>query len=159
MPQPTPIIPPSLKQGSTIAFISPSARLNDVFPIPLSRATAFFENRGYIIKTIFNSFTTTSFRSETLKRAQEIHDAFLDPQVTAIISTIGGTSCNELLPHLNYDIIKKNPNIFVGYSDNTLLHYAFLTQTVSDISLSSFSRNNFICFKNISGSSTKRLEI
>lgn len=48
--------------------------------------------------------------------------------VKAIICAIGGLSANELLPHLDYELIKANPKIFCGYSDITLLHHAFFTQ-------------------------------
>jgi muramoyltetrapeptide carboxypeptidase LdcA involved in peptidoglycan recycling len=64
-----------------------------------------------------------------LLRCSEIHNAFSDPEVKAIICTIGGLSANELLRHLDYELIKANPKIFCGYSDITLLHHAIFTQT------------------------------
>jgi muramoyltetrapeptide carboxypeptidase LdcA involved in peptidoglycan recycling len=62
------------------------------------------------------------------ERALDIHSAFANPKVSAIIATIGGLSLNEVLPLLDYDLIRANPKIFCGYSDNTLLHCALLTQ-------------------------------
>lgn len=123
----TPIIPKALKPGDTIAFISPSARLNDTFPAPLARSVSFFESKGYRIKTIYSPLSST-----TLRRGQhvanEIHTAFQDPEVTCIITTCGGTDVNESLRHIDYEIIRNNPKIFVGYSDITLLVYAFFVK-------------------------------
>ena len=64
-----------------------------------------------------------------LQRCEQIHQPFRDPDVKAIICTIGGNRANELLRHLDYSLIQSNPKIFCGYSDITLLHYAIFTQT------------------------------
>ena len=57
-------------------------------------------------------------------RCREIHAAFRDPTVRAIFTTLGGSHANELLPFLDYDLIRANPKIFTGYSDTTFLHFA-----------------------------------
>ena len=121
-------IPRALRKGDTIAFISPSARLNQIFPHPIGRAKAWLEHLGYHVKIIFNISPPKSFRDSVLQRCEEIHSAFRDTSVKAIICTVGGSHSNELLPHLNYDLIRANPKIFCGYSDITVLHYAFFTQ-------------------------------
>ncbi|RDL40842.1 Uncharacterized protein BP5553_00821 [Venustampulla echinocandica] len=132
---PTLLIPKALKKGGTIAFISPSERLNEHFPTPLSRAVSFFQSLGYPVKVIYtplptvpSSPTTSLHLTKTSHIVQEIHAAFLDPQVTCIISTVGGTTINEILRIIDYGIVRSNPKIFVGYSDNTHLIYAFYTQ-------------------------------
>ena len=43
----------------------------------------------------------------------------------AIITTIGGDHSNQVLKYLDFEIIKNNPKIFMGYSDITVLHFAF----------------------------------
>ncbi|BEP28643.1 S66 peptidase family protein [Helicovermis profundi] len=58
-------------------------------------------------------------------RAKDINDAFLDPSIKGIICLKGGYGTPRLLTLLNYDIIKNNPKIFIGYSDITALHIAF----------------------------------
>ena len=123
------ILPQVLKARDTIAFISPSARLNRVFPTRVCRAEEAFEKLGFRVKIFFSDVSPPTFRETVLLRCSEIHSAFLDPEVKAIICTIGGLSANELLPHLDYDLIKANPKIFCGYSDITLLHHAIFTQT------------------------------
>lgn len=59
-------------------------------------------------------------------RVDELHEAFRDDEVHSIICCIGGLTANEILPHLDYELIREHPKIFVGSSDITLLHYALL---------------------------------
>jgi muramoyltetrapeptide carboxypeptidase LdcA involved in peptidoglycan recycling len=62
------------------------------------------------------------------ERADDIHRAFKDETVSAIVCAVGGITANQVLPLLDYDLIRAHPKVFVGYSDNTLYHQAFLTQ-------------------------------
>lgn len=128
---PSPIIPEALKPGATIAFISPSMRLNDQLPDFMTRASTVLTGRGYKVRTFFT--TDTGIQSSINNRLSEIRSAFLDPTISAIICTIGGSSFTELLPALISDTelhssIRANPKIVIGYSDITCLHwflYAF----------------------------------
>ena len=60
------------------------------------------------------------------ERADDIHAAFADPDVSVILTAIGGDASVDLLPHLDYDLIKAHPKVFQGYSDVTVLHWAML---------------------------------
>jgi muramoyltetrapeptide carboxypeptidase len=122
-------VPAALKEGDTIAFISPSERLNSIFPAALNRAKIYIDSLGFKVKIIFDPTPSSNFREAVLKRCDEVHAAFRDPEVKAILCTVGGTTANELLRFLDYDLIKANPKIFCGYSDITVLHYAIFTQT------------------------------
>jgi muramoyltetrapeptide carboxypeptidase LdcA involved in peptidoglycan recycling len=51
-------------------------------------------------------------------------EAFADPSIKAIISTIGGDDSIRILPYLDLDVIRSNPKIFLGYSDTTITHFA-----------------------------------
>jgi muramoyltetrapeptide carboxypeptidase LdcA involved in peptidoglycan recycling len=124
------IIPKALKKGDTIAFISPSARLNDILPTPLARGKAYLEYLGFYVQIIFTSVATpTSIKESVRIRCDELHAAFRDNSIAAIICTIGGSHANEMLPFLDYSLIQSNPKIFVGYSDTTFLHYAIQSRT------------------------------
>jgi muramoyltetrapeptide carboxypeptidase LdcA involved in peptidoglycan recycling len=120
--------PQALRKGDTIAFISPSSRLNTLFGTRVTRAKQFLQHHGFNVKIIYTDNLPSNHLQTIRQRCCEIHSAFSDVQVKAIICTIGGLSANELLPHLDYDLIRENPKIFVGYSDITLLHHALVTQ-------------------------------
>jgi muramoyltetrapeptide carboxypeptidase LdcA involved in peptidoglycan recycling len=118
------IIPPALKKGDTIAILSPSSRLNDIFPLRVARGKAWLEGQGFVVKTIFTpSLPDTPLSTNAKARAEEFHSAFKDSSVRAVICTIGGSTCNQLLPFLDHEIVKKNPKIFMGSSDISLLHH------------------------------------
>lgn len=56
-------------------------------------------------------------------RAQDLMDAFLDDAIKGIFCAIGGDDSIRLLPYIDYDVIKNNPKIFMGYSDTTVNHF------------------------------------
>jgi len=118
----------SLNRGDTIAFVSPSERLKEIYPSAVTRAKSYFEALGFKVKTFDTKLLSTDFRRKTLQRCEELHAAFADPEVKCVLCTSGGTTCNELVRFLDYDLIRKHPKIFCGYSDITLLHYALYTQ-------------------------------
>lgn len=57
-------------------------------------------------------------------RAEDLMQAFADPSIKAIFATIGGDDSIRLLPYFDLDIIRKNPKVFLGYSDTTISHLA-----------------------------------
>ncbi|HJX77892.1 MAG TPA: S66 peptidase family protein [Glutamicibacter sp.] len=67
--------------------------------------------------------------SSIASRVADLHDAFADPEVKAIITVIGGYNSNELLPHLDWDLNAASPKILCGYSDITALQNAILAHT------------------------------
>ncbi len=58
-------------------------------------------------------------------RAEDLMEALIDPSIKAIISNIGGDDSIRMLPYLDLEIIKKNPKIFLGFSDSTVTHFCF----------------------------------
>lgn len=57
------------------------------------------------------------------ERAKDLMNAFLDPSIKGIIACIGGDDSIRMLPYIDYEIINKNPKIFLGYSDTTVSHF------------------------------------
>ena len=55
-------------------------------------------------------------------RLRDLHEAFANPAYDAVLCTRGGWGSAELLPHLDLDLIRRNPKPFLGYSDHTSLH-------------------------------------
>lgn len=122
-------IPKKLRKGDTIGFISPSAGLAPFAMHRIERAKTLFAKLGYRVKIGKSALENKGFVSASVsERVQDIHDMFQDNDVKMLISTIGGNHSNQLIKHLDYKLIKDNPKIFMGYSDNTVLHYALQSQ-------------------------------
>ena len=62
-------------------------------------------------------------------RVEDLHRAFADPWVDGILTVIGGFNSNQLLPHLDWELIRGNPKILCGYSDITALANAILVKS------------------------------
>ena len=62
-------------------------------------------------------------------RVADLHAAFLDDNVKAILAVTGGYNANELLPYLDFELIAKHPKIICGYSDFTSLANAITAKT------------------------------
>ncbi len=57
------------------------------------------------------------------KRAEDLMNAFLDPNIDAIFSSIWWDDSIRILPYIDFDIIKNNPKIYMGYSDSTITNF------------------------------------
>lgn len=69
------------------------------------------------------------FSSSIESRLADLHAAFSDPNVKAILTVIGGYNSNQLLGLIDYDLIRNNPKIFCGFSDITALGNAIYHKT------------------------------
>lgn len=116
--------PRALKEGMTIGLIAPSgARNNDTI---LSRTKAFWERLGYKIVVGESCVSRHGHLAGTDEiRARDINRFFADDSVDAIFCIRGGYGSARLLPMLDYDMIRRHPKIFLGFSDITALHAAF----------------------------------
>ena len=61
-------------------------------------------------------------------RVEDLHAAFLDEDVAVVLASIGGNHSNQLLPLLDFDLIRAHPKVFQGYSDVTVLHWAIASR-------------------------------
>ncbi|KAI1369939.1 peptidase [Xylaria arbuscula] len=123
---PSPIVPKALEPGQTIAWISPSLRLNDKLPRLMARATAVLTSKGYKVREFYT--VDKGIQDSIANRLSELRAAFTDPSISAVFCTIGGTTFTELLPALLADTalheaIRAHPKVVVGYSDITGLHW------------------------------------
>ncbi len=124
------IKPAKLEKGDTIAFIGPSSGLGGMFPHRVDKAKKSLESLGFNVKVFPTAKNNVKGKAGTVdERISDLHEAFTDNQIKAILCVIGGFSCNELITKIDYQIIKKNPKIFCGYSDITILHYSILKKT------------------------------
>ena len=111
------IKPRQLKQNSKIGIVSPSYWLNgDV----LNKTAKYYSDMGYRIKLgPSNKLKNGPFAGSPEERAKDINAMFADPSIDAIFCARGGYGCNKVLPLLDYELIKDNPKIFMGFSDIT----------------------------------------
>ena len=120
-----------LKKGDHIRVVSPSSSIQSIggFDANVS-AKEKLEELGFDISFSSNYFEHDLFDSASItSRVEDLHEAFADESVGAILATIGGYNSNELLPYLDYDLIAQNPKIFCGYSDTTALLNAIYAKT------------------------------
>ena len=119
--------PARVRRGDTVAVVSPCSPVVEWWQHRAEHARAYLESLGLKVRVMPNSGadragTPVSPRS----RAEDLHAAFSDPEVKVVLATIGGDHAIELLPHLDYGLIRSNPKLFQGYSDVTVLHWALL---------------------------------
>lgn len=88
------------------------------------------ENLGFRVSFSEHYLESDMLYSSSIKsRVADLHAAFADGSVDAILATIGGFNSNELLPYLDYDLIAKHPKIICGYSDSTAFLNAIFAKT------------------------------
>jgi len=123
------IKPHPLQAGATIGIISPASPQRD--PARLERGIAYFESKGYTVKIADNALESTTgyLAGSDEERIADIESMFSDDSVDAIFCARGGYGTTRILTQLNYDIIKSNPKIFVGFSDTTALQSAIFAKS------------------------------
>ena len=115
--------PKPLRPGDTIAIVAPSAALADD---DLQEGVDFIRSLGYDVKLGRSVGAHWGYLAGTDElRAQDIHEAFGDDGVSAVLCLRGGYGAARLLPLLDYDFIAAHPKLFMGFSDITALHTAF----------------------------------
>ncbi|MBQ7885777.1 MAG: LD-carboxypeptidase [Clostridia bacterium] len=114
-----------LKFGDTIGLIGPSGTVREAGAV--DQAIAYMKELGFRVKVGESAHAKYGYLSGTDEvRARDINAMFADPQVDAIVCTRGGYGTMRLLDLLDYDVIRANPKVFVGFSDITALHIALL---------------------------------
>ncbi len=119
--------PARLRPGDTIGLIEPASASNEAFDLTLveeavvalglkpKRAAHLLGRYGYLSGT-------------DQERATDVNAMFADANVRAILAVRGGWGCARLLPLLDWNLIRANPKLVIGYSDITALHLAIATR-------------------------------
>jgi muramoyltetrapeptide carboxypeptidase len=124
--------PRRLEENSTIAVIAPAGPPDLE---RLRRGVQLFEKRGYKIRIFPQARRRLGYLAGDDKlRATALNQAFEDGSIDAIVCARGGYGTLRLLPYIDFNIIKNNPKIFIGYSDITVLLLAI------------FKKCNFVTF-------------
>lgn len=123
-----PILPQKLKKGDTIGIISPAGAVKDEKSWDFAKK--YFENKGYKVKIAFHADNKNSYLAgKDADRLSDLINFFKDDEIKAIICSRGGYGTFRLLEKIDWEIIKNNPKIFVGYSDITALLNNFVEKS------------------------------
>lgn len=114
--------PNALQRGDTIGVVAPAGPVDRE---RIERALERVRRRGYRIKTFGDIHRRSGYLAGDDKtRADELMAAFADPESAAVWCARGGYGVVRLLERLDFEVIRRNPKIFVGFSDITVLHLA-----------------------------------
>lgn len=119
--------PNHLKHGDKIAIVSLSRGMlgEDNFIHKYYLAKERLEkDYGLVVEAMPNALKGIEYLYwHPEARAQDLMDAFLNPEIKAVFNAIGGDDTIRLLPYIDFDILKNNPKIFTGFSDTTTNHF------------------------------------
>ena len=127
------IKPPKLEPGDKVAAISLSWGGSNLYPHRYQAGKQQLEDEFEleVIETTHALADADWLWKNPQARADDLMEAFANPSIKAIISTIGGDGSIRILPYLDLDVIQTNPKIFLGYSDTTISHLAcYLLQSL-----------------------------
>ncbi len=124
------LVPKKLKRGDEIRIIAPSTSMGilseELQKISLGRLTSL----GFKVTFGGHIDEMNEFESSPIsQRIEDLHAAFLDKNVKAVLTVIGGFNSNQLLRYIDFGVIRKNPKIFCGFSDITALQNAILKKS------------------------------
>lgn len=143
------MIPSKLKPGGEIRVVSPARSLAIISKDVRRIAQERLEEFGFKVTFAQHAEEKDAFNSSSIQsRIEDLHDAFRDKNVKAILTAIGGFSSNQLLQYLDYDLIRQNPKILCGFSDITALANAITAKT----GLITYSGPHFSTFGMLKGS-------
>lgn len=115
--------PPRLLKGDTVGLITPATYVAD--PDKLIVAVRTLDHFGLRVKLGKNVRKRSGYLGGTIEeRLEDLHAMFRDPEVKGVFCIRGGYGSGQLLDRIDYELIRHNPKVFVGYSDITALHLA-----------------------------------
>lgn len=127
MNKPRLIKPAPIRQGAVVGLIAPAS---PPAPEKFDKAFANLAAMGFQVKTGAHLRDRLGHLAGTdSDRIADLHGAFSDPEVDVVWCIRGGYGCSRLLPDIDFDLIRKHPKPFIGYSDVTALHLAISQQT------------------------------
>jgi muramoyltetrapeptide carboxypeptidase len=121
------IKPKALRRGDAISVVVPAGPLDRE---RMERALARLQQRGFRAKTYGDIYRSRGYLAgDDATRAAELMAAFSDPETSAVWCARGGYGVARLLDRIDYDVIRRHPKVFIGFSDITALHLAVNQQT------------------------------
>jgi len=119
-----------LKKGDKIGVFTPSTPAPSLFPNRYERGLNCLKRMGFEIVEGENASKKEAYRSASVTaRANELNNLIRNNQIKAIISSIGGTNSNSLLPYIDYESLRNDPKAIIGYSDVTAILLGIYAKT------------------------------
>lgn len=111
------VTPPKLQRGDAVAVLSPAFAAPGVAPDLHEQAMERFADVTGLVPVEYP--TTRKLGASARERAADVNAALADPNIRALMATIGGDDQVRVVPHLDADLLCSDPKPFLGYSDNT----------------------------------------
>lgn len=125
-------LPPKLSRGKKIGIIAPADPVRGVCSEDvIQHGYQYIQEKGFSIEEgeSVKKLTPRHVAGSVSLRVNDIHNFVKREDIGCIMAFWGGFNANQLLDHLDYNLIKKHPKIFIGYSDVTALTTAITTKT------------------------------
>ncbi|HRN25061.1 MAG: LD-carboxypeptidase [Ignavibacteriaceae bacterium] len=149
--EPPIIKPPRLKNGDKLALVAPGSYIaQSELQDSIKNLADLGFGTTYSEKILLQS---GYFAGTDENRAKDLMEKFSDKNVKGIVCARGGYGCTRILPLLDYDVIRANPKVLIGYSDITALLYGLYqkaglvsfhgpvgTSTFNDYSINNFKK-------------------
>ncbi len=111
----------ALKRGDRIGIVSPAFAPGE--KLYVEAGIHYLQEAGFSIN--YQAFSGHGyFAGSDMERLANLLDMFADPEIDAIIALRGGYGSMRLLDYIDYEVIRENPKLFIGFSDITALHLA-----------------------------------
>lgn len=125
--QATSLFPPALKKGGTIGLVAPAGPWDEE---EFARGVQILAQYGFKVKIARDLGARQNYLAGPDRhRTTLFHEIWGDPEVQAVLSVRGGFGSLRILAAIDYELIREQPKIFIGFSDITALHCAILQQT------------------------------
>jgi muramoyltetrapeptide carboxypeptidase len=119
--------PRALKPGETIGVVVPAGPVNRE---RIDRAIIRVQDRGFRVKTYGDIYRSRGYLAgDDAMRAEEFMAAFADPETAAVWCARGGYGVMRMLHRIDFDVVRDNPKVFIGFSDITALHIPIQRRT------------------------------
>lgn len=119
-----------IEKSKCIGIFSSSTPISAIVPVRYERGVHFLESKGYKVINGMLYGKQDNYRSGSIiKRAEEFNQLLYNDEVKILMASIGGNNTNSILPYIDYDYLKNNPKIIIGYSDTTALLLAIYAKT------------------------------
>lgn len=143
--------PRALREGDTVGLITPASYVSDPDRLALAvRTVKFFGLQPKMGRNVGKR--AGYLGGSDRERLDDLHDMFRDPEVKGVFAIRGGYGSEHLLEAIDYTLLRKNPKVFLGYSDITALHLAIqkragLVTFHGPVMISGFTEFTRKCFR------------